>query len=106
MTEGAPGSLTQADILEVIGPALCTRSDTFVLRVYADAVEGGESARVWIEAVVQRTTEFCDPAQPPETPVTHPGDARLAHPSLRAVNRLLGRRFTLVSARTLRPEEL
>ena len=106
MTEGAPGSLTQADILEVIGPALCTRSDTFVLRVYADAVEGGESSRVWIEAVVQRTAEFCDSAQPPETPVTHPGDARLAHPSLRAVNRLLGRRFTLVSARTLRPEEL
>jgi hypothetical protein len=56
---GAPGYLTQADILQVIGPALAARSDSFVVRAYGDAVDaaGRVQARAWCEAVVQRQPE-------------------------------------------------
>lgn len=65
---GAPTSLMQSDLLAVIGPALTTRSDTFVIRCYGDITTHPSSlsanAGCWIEAVVQRTPEFCDPSQP------------------------------------------
>lgn len=63
---GAPGYLTQADLLQVIGPALSARSDSFVIRTYGEARNaGGEiTARAWCEAVVQRTP---DPIAPDDT---------------------------------------
>lgn len=56
---GAPGYLTQADVLQVIGPALAARSDSFVVRAYGDAVDaaGRVQARAWCEAVIQRQPE-------------------------------------------------
>jgi hypothetical protein len=56
---GAPAYLTQADLLQVLGPALTARSDTFVIRAYGDAVDvnGKIEARAWCEAVVQRTPQ-------------------------------------------------
>jgi hypothetical protein len=56
---GAPAWLTQADVLQVIGPALAPRSDTFVIRAYGDAVDaaGGMAAAAWCEAVLQRIPE-------------------------------------------------
>lgn len=93
---GAPSFLTQADVLQVIGPSLAARSDTFVIRTYGDSVDeqGVVQARAWCEAVVQRTPEplvpddsGLNPRQPGQ-----PGD--------------FGRRFILTSFRWLRPGEI
>jgi hypothetical protein len=106
MTEGAPGSMLQSDILSAIGPALTARSDTFVIRVYAEAERNGEIAGGWMEAVVQRLPEFCDPSQPPETPVTHPSDSSRSNPALTTANRMFGRRIRAISIRSLRHDQL
>ena len=106
----APTSLTQADILAAVGSSLATRSDTFVIRCYGDAADPLDSTRTvascWIEAVVQRIPEFCDPRQPPETEVGSPTDGQLHNPLLDPVNRTLGRRFIILSSRTLNPSDL
>lgn len=94
----APGNVLQHDILAAIGAGLATRSDTFVIRAYGDArAPNGESrGRAWVEAVVQRTPDFCNPTQPPET----------AFESLTASNKALGRRFRIVSFRWLSPNDI
>ena len=110
MLRAAPTSLTQADILAAVGSSLATRSDTFVIRCYGDAADPLDPARTvascWIEAVVQRVPEFCDPRQPPETEVGSPTDGQLHNPLLEPVNRTLGRRFIILSSRTLSPNDL
>jgi len=107
---GAPTALMQSDILSVIGPALTSRSDTFVIRCYGDVTTQPGSlatrAGCWLEAVVQRTPEFCDPTQPPETEVCDAVNSYQFNPQLKMVNRLLGRRFQIVSVRVLAPKEL
>jgi len=94
----APGNVLQHDILAAIGASLATRSDTFVIRAYGDtrATNGEVRGRAWVEAVVQRTPDFCNPTQPPET----------AFDSLTASNKALGRRFRVVSFRWLAPNEI
>ena len=110
MLRAAPTSLTQADILAAVGSSLATRSDTFVIRCYGDAADPLDPTRTvascWIEAVVQRVPEFCDPRQPPETEVGSPTDGQLHNPLLDPVNRTLGRRFIILSSRTLNPNDL
>ena len=94
----APGSLLQQDILAAIGSHISARSDTFVIRAYGDIrSEGGETrGRAWIEAVVQRTPDYCNTT-----------DAAHADPDLMLpINKHLGRRFRIVSARWLRPDEI
>jgi hypothetical protein len=107
---GAPGSLLQSDLLAVIGPALTTRSDTFVIRCYGDVTTNPGAitslAGCWIEAVVQRSPEFCDPTQSPETDVCDRTDSYRFNPQLKMVNRLLGRRFHVISVRYLTTREL
>ena len=107
---GSPASLTQADILAAIGPALTTRSDTFVIRCYGDVATApgalGAKATTWIEAIVQRSPEFCDASQPPETEVSDLTIPDAPNPNLKMVNRLLGRRFQVISIRFLSPKEL
>ncbi|QYY37235.1 hypothetical protein [Ruficoccus sp. ZRK36] len=54
---GFTSYLTQADILQALGPVLSARSDTFVIRSYGDATSpltGSIQARAWCEAIVQR----------------------------------------------------
>jgi len=106
----APTSLMQSDILAAVGSALSTRSDTFVIRCYGDATDPLDPSRTlsacWIEAVVQRIPEFCDPSQPPETEVCKPTDGRLHNPLLNSINRTLGRRFVILSTRTLTQKDL
>jgi len=93
---GAPAYLTQADLLQVIGPALSARSDTFVVRAYGDAVDGtGEvQARAWCEAVIQRTPEPVRADESGLNPVApnQPGD--------------FGRRFAVTSFRWLQASEI
>jgi len=94
----APGWLSQADVLGVLGPVLTVRSDTFLMRAYGDVVDpatGALGSRAWCEAVVQRLPDYVDPADPPE-----------AAGSLTATNERFGRRFVIVRFRWLTPEEV
>lgn len=106
----APTSLLQSDILEAVGTALSTRSDTFVIRCYGDAASALDSnspvSTCWIEAVVQRIPEFCDASQPPETEVCSPTECQDHNPLLSSVNRTLGRRFKIMSVRELSLKDL
>ncbi len=54
---GALGFVTQADLLQSLGPVLTARSDTFVVRSYGSSLDkdGKVLAEAWCEAVVQRT---------------------------------------------------
>ncbi len=106
----APTSLLQSDILEAVGSALSTRSDTFVIRCYGNAAStlnpNVPASSCWIEAVVQRIPEFCDPSQPPETEVSSPTECQDHNPLLNSVNRTLGRRFKIMSVRELALKDL
>ena len=95
---GIPGWLTQADVLQAIGPVISARSDTFRIRSYGEVLDasGKIVARAWCEAIVQRTPEFVDAANPPET--------RPAN--LNPANVKFGRRFAIVSMRWLHPDEI
>jgi len=99
---GAPGCLFQGDLLQALGPALASRSDTFVIRAHGDGATLAEAsfrpASAVLELVVQRLPEYVDARNAPEV--------RPSDPALRAVNRALGRRFKVVSARWLTPATL
>ena len=93
---GAPGFLTQADILQVSGSALRARSDTFLVRAYGESLDsaGNIRARAWCEAVVQRTPE---PVRPDRFGLNPAADGNQVD---------FGRRFRVVSFRWLAPEEV
>ena len=128
---GAPGIVTQKDVLNSIGPNLAARSDTFVVRAYGEAFDnsGNPIGKAWVEVVVQRTTEFVGPSwvepnrrkqyyrnndgSPTSEYDTKPivdhfernplatGTAQPGH-----VNRLFGRRFKATSTRWLSANEI
>jgi hypothetical protein len=95
--QGAPGFLTQADILGVIGNAATVRADTFTIRAYGDSVDsnGKILAKAYCEVIVQRMPEYCNPV-----------DAATANPPTDASNLQFGRRFTVRSFRWLSPDEV
>jgi hypothetical protein len=62
--EGNPANLTQADILQLLGPRLSARSDTFRIRSAGNS--GGRTVRC--EAIVQRIAEPVDPTDPVVSP--------------------------------------
>jgi hypothetical protein len=95
----APGWLSQADLLAVLGPVLTARSDTFLVRAYGDAVNpatGVTEGRAWCEAVVQRVPDYVDASDPAEA----------AAGALSATNRIYGRRFEIVRFRWLSAAEV
>lgn len=112
----SPGNLLQSDLLQTLGPALATRSDTFTLRCFGEAVlPSGETGVAWMEVVAQRTPEFVDRTDPAETgsSAAKPlgfGPATSADPTtnrnLSLVNHLLGRRFKVISMRWLKADEI
>lgn len=104
---GISGYVMQSDILQGIAGSLAVRGDTFLIRAYGESLlPGGQvAARAWCEAVVQRTPEFIDPADPADEKVRDPGLAR-ASEDLKPVNRIHGRRFQVVSFRWLSPDEI
>lgn len=95
---GIPGYLTQADVLQSLAAVITCRSDTFTIRGYGEARDsrGKVTARSWCEAVVQRTADYIDPADPPEA----------ATASLSPVNMTFGRRFEIVSFRRIPGSEI
>ena len=116
---GAPGNLLQSDLLQSLGPALATRSDTFTIRCYGDAnVLEGQPAKAWIEATVQRMPEFIDATNVPETGASAPRPMLISvDPDLSGtpaslsrfitpVNHALGRRFKVISIRWLNSDDI
>jgi hypothetical protein len=97
--QGAPGFLTQADVLNVLGNAATPRSDTFTIRGYGEARDKNQRviATATCEAVVQRFANWIDPADKAET-----APASLTSPS----NRAFGRRYEIVSFRWLNQNEI
>jgi len=94
--DGAPGILTQADLLTPIAPVLTVRGDTFRIRSYGESASGTEpKVRAWCEAVIQRLPEYIDAAadQPWTTPKS-PANIRF------------GRHYELISFRWLLPSEV
>ena len=93
---GAPGYLTQGDVLQVLAPVLTARSDSFVIRAYGESKNdaGVVIARAWCEAVVQRTPQPLDPDDTGLNP-EDPGEVGD-----------FGRRFIITGFRWLRPEEI
>ncbi|QJE98802.1 hypothetical protein [Luteolibacter luteus] len=97
---GTPGWLTQADLLNALGPYITVRSDTFTVRAYGEARDdhGNVLARSWCEAVVQRVPEWVD-NDPADNATELPED-------LTPTNAKFGRRFEVVSFRELSNREL
>lgn len=96
---GIPGWITQADVLQVIGPVISARSDTFRIRAYGECLDpntGTPVARAWCEAVVQRMPEYVDGI---DQMTDRPSD-------LTPVNAKFGRRFKTVSFKWLSPDEI
>lgn len=96
---GIPGWLTQADILQAIGPVIAARSDTFIIRTYGDVVNPVTQAiagRAWCEAVVQRVPNYVDSSD----------DATVAPAVANAMNQSMGRRFKIIAFRWLRPSDI
>lgn len=123
---GATGHLLQSDILNAIGHSLSVRSDTFVIRAYGEAAsaDGRPTTGAWLELTVQR---FPDPVAGGELePNERAADYRSLHDlaseqaiderfrakgwsSLSArerTNRNFGRKFRVVGARWLAPNEI
>jgi hypothetical protein len=95
---GIPGWLTQADVLQVIGPSISARSDTFRIRAYGESVDasGNTLAKAYCEAIVQRFPDYVDPANKASERST----------SLTNLNKTYGRKFDIVSFRWLSSQEI
>ncbi|QJE98720.1 hypothetical protein [Luteolibacter luteus] len=96
---GIPGWITQADVLQIIGPVISARSDTFRIRAYGESLDpntGTPVARAWCEAIVQRMPEYVDGSDE----MTERGT------ELTPVNEKFGRRFQTVSFKWLSPDEI
>jgi len=92
----APGNLLQSDLLQSLGSAIATRSDTFTIRCYGEAIQSnGETGAAWMEAVVQRLPDYIDESNAPE-----------ATTGLSLINSTLGRRFRIISSRWLKTDEI
>lgn len=97
--QGAPGYLSQADILSVLGNAATPRSDTFTIRGYGEARDSADRviASATCEAVVQRIPEYVDSR---DDPSTQPANL------ISEANETFGRRFRIASFRWLSTEEI
>lgn len=93
---GAPGEISQGDVLSAIGSFTTVRSDTFKIRAYGDAKDatGKVLAHAWCEAIVQRIPNYVDSTEAPQAVASTPA------------NLAFGRQFHIVSFRWLNPGEV
>jgi hypothetical protein len=110
---GAPGWLSQADILKILEPAATVRSDTFVIRTCGEATDSGGTviARAYAEAVLQRVPEYVNPSDPPAALVPNPNAPTVAAdplaPAIAAPENIaFGRRFQMISFKWLASNEI
>ena len=97
----APGYLIQSDVLASLGNILTVRDDTFTVRAYGCVRndDGAILSQCWCEAVVQRSIDYVDPSDAPQS-----GEfsADLKHASrLSHLNQVFGRRFRVTSFKWL-----
>ncbi len=105
--QGAPGYLSQADILTVLGNAATPRSDTFTIRAYGEARDKQNKilASAVCEATLQRSYEYTDPKDSPEAAPENELD-RSAVKIESETNLQFGRRFRVVSFKWLSRNEI
>ncbi len=98
----APGYLIQSDVLASLGNILTVRDDTFTVRAYGCVKSSTDAilAQAWCEAVVQRTMEYVDPSNNPDDR-EYEADGTQAKNGLSRTNKVLGRRFRVVSFKWL-----
>jgi len=84
---GLPTHLTQADLLQRIGPFLRVRSDTFRIR----AVGEHQGAQAICEVLIQRYPDYADPSDAPW----------MTGPDLSSMNQYHGRKFRITSFKWL-----
>ncbi len=96
---GAPGFLSQADLLTTLGNSISARSDTFTIRAYGETKgDNGEIvARAYCEAVVQRSPDYLD-----SDDENHISTAQLTS----EINEKYGRKLFIVSFRWLSQDEI
>ncbi len=93
---GAPGEISQGDILSAIGSFISVRSDTFRIRAYGNArdANGKILSQAWCEAILQRTPDYVDSSDSAYQPATS------------NANETFGRRFQIISFRWLPQNEI
>lgn len=93
---GAPGEVSQGDILSAIGSFVSVRSDTFRIRAFGDARNnsGAIVARAWCEATVQRVPDYLDSTDSPDAVASMPSNVNF------------GRQFRVIAFRWLHPQEV
>jgi hypothetical protein len=101
---GIPGWLTQADLLQQIGPSLTSRSDTFTIRAYGEVLDPLQTTpvvtgRAWCEATVQGFPDYVDPSSTGNVAIIDPASATTN-------NQQFGRRFRVVSFRWLTSNDI
>ena len=106
---GNTGYVSQADVLQAIGPVIQARSDCFKIRAMGEARSpDGKTvvAQAICEATIQRSALFVDPSNPPETPVMNPSNPAVPNPALALVNQTFGRNLQIISFRWLQTNEI
>ena len=118
-SEGLARHLDQGDVVNLLGPVMATRSDTFRIRAYGDSKDanGRVVARAWCEAVVQRTPELIidsdeestiqNPAYPRSNPTDEPILRQwIPNDNLPATVDEFGRKFKVLSFRWLAADDV
>jgi hypothetical protein len=106
---GSTGYVSQADVLQTIGPVLQARSDCFRIRAMGQALSSdGKTvlAQAVCEAYIQREASYVDPSNPPEIPAGSPADPTKPNPALAPVNQIFGRSMRITSFRWLPDAEI